>query len=201
MGKELSVITTVKDFFERVTCTQAEARARARATEAAMRFAGQPNQEPGATFTSDSKSQFDLNRLKPESVFRVRYEGKSIRRTDHRWFVIGDRKNDKTLAYEIVFGADDDDNLTHVQLMLTPGFFVTQIEPHEFVFPVCEAHYALGGEKQDGTFLVSRIDVMRQIDKRSEGKSEEILRPSRVALGVMVGEGGILAPIPVEGWV
>lgn len=193
MGKELSVMTNVRNFLEKVAFNRDEAQSRARATEAAMRFAGQPNQEPGATFTSDSESRFDLNRLKPESVFRVRYDEEAIGRIDHRWFVIGDRKDKKIHIYEIVFGVADFENRTHAQLTLTPGFFVTQIEPHQLVFPVCEAHDALGGEKQDGLFPVRRIDVM------SGGIRERVHETGGVGLQYIIQrEQGVLAPIPVE---
>lgn len=187
-------MTNVRNFLERVAFNRAEVQSQARAMEAAMRFAGQPNQEPGATYTSDSESQFDLNGLKPESVFRVRYEGNGPSIIFHRWFVVGDRKDKAIHAYEIVFGAYPD-NSSHAQLTLTPGFFVTPIQPHQFVFPVCEAHYALGEEKQDGLFPVSRIDVM------SGGISERVHESGSERLHQAQINPGVLVPVPVNGYV
>ena len=191
MNIEFSIITKAKELFERSAFNRAEAQSRVRATEAAMRFAGQPNQEPKATFTSDSESTFDLIKLQPESIFRVRYEEGENLRIVHRWFAAGDRQDTKLPIYEIVFGAYLD-NRSHARLTLTPGFYVTQIHPRQFEFPVGEAHEALGEEKHDDLFLVSRIDMMWS------GIGEGVHKAGRTGSQVPQGRRGALVPVPIE---
>ncbi len=190
ISREFLLVTKAKELIERVISRRAAEESRARATETAMRFAGQPNQEPAATFTSDSDATFDLNKIPPGSIFRVRYEGNENQFTFHRWFAAGDRMDTKLPIYEIVFGAHPD-NRSHARLTLTPGLHVTQIRPRQLEFHVNETHEALGEERRDNTFVVNTIDLM------AGGISQRAHETDRVGMCNIQLEQGVRVPVPV----